>query len=134
MESVTYQDWVKTAGVESEWGIKAIATDKFIGDVRGYQDTLGRMMGTAIARKIVSGGLRPKDLTVELQRDAFLGGTEILVMEEVIQGDLPTEYLGLAYNAWQEEQCKRLNWENKSLWQYIKYWVRRSYAKLPRFS
>ena len=43
---------------------------------------------------------------------------------------LPEQYLFMAYNNWEREYYARERWENKSLWQYIKYWWDRKWIKI----
>jgi len=38
---------------------------------------------------------------------------------------LPEQYTYMAYNMWQREYNIRVEWENKSLWQYVKHWLKR---------
>ncbi len=131
MRTITYEDWSKMKGRESEWGIKAIVTDKLLRDNTERVAIVGKQMGNAVASALQRNGLRAQGKpAIELERDALLRGTEVILVTNTLNGESPEEYVGMAFQAWQEEQTHRMNWENKSLWGYIKYWVRRSYAKL----
>ena len=126
MESKTYTEWVSGKGEASELVIKAIETDRILEEIPRVSAYLGKLLGDALAKKLSETGHRFGEVKIATGRDWSSRANEYAVILESIQGDTPVEYLSLAYHAWQEEQRERVNWENKSLWEYIKHcWNRR---------
>ena len=126
--ALSYQEWVKSEGQSEEWGAKALITDKVIRRIPEWKTHMARILSKTLTKALIESGQRPSKTHLHKERDITLRCNEYISHLEAVQGDHPLEYLGVAYFAWQEEQTKRLNWENKSLWQYIKHSWRRRFS------
>jgi hypothetical protein len=123
MKALTYGEWIGNKGESQEIGVKALITDQLLFSSRDFYLALGKNIGASLSRFLRDNGTRlSEELSVSIERDEELRANEVLVLAQTIHGESPTEYVNLAYNAWQEEQAARITWENKTLWQYIKHW------------
>ena len=129
IKPIEYEKWQKQEGGEVEFGTQSLITWKIQDRLIELENKIGELMGKSLARSLFTNGRRFKKLETEIEQDASLRADKIYAFMKTVQGDLPIEYLGMAHNAWLEEYTRRLNWENKSLWQYIEYWLRRKFSR-----
>ncbi len=125
-EVLTYTDWVLLKGTESELGAKALVTDKILRKLSEAENLIYSKLIDAISNALIKQGKRPKHGEFHIEFDYSMWANEYTAILDTIQGDYPVEYVSMAYNVWQEEKTKRIAWQKKSLWEYIKWcWVRK---------
>lgn len=119
-EPINYEDWSKDTK-PNELGIKVAITDKLLrSKTHEVIETVGRLMGQAMARAVFEGGHTiPLEFKHDRERDPSLRMWEHFFSCHVDRESIPEQYLYMAYNQWQKEYGLRLAWERKSLWQYI---------------
>ena len=125
--AISYEDWLKNEIRAREWGIQAVVADSLMEKSRDAFDAMQRIMSQALTRSFVENGNHPLGVRTYSSFTIRLNATEFTSVLDCIQGKHPIQYLNLAYYAWQSEQCRRITWENKSLWQYVKAWYGRKF-------
>lgn len=121
---INYERWSEKRGGET-W----IECPFFVADeVRRYESTIIKVadeMGKAIARKLFESGAKTGIPNVYISRDIVVHGWVFNADVKAENECLPEQYTYMAYNMWRRERSARVEWENKSLWQYIKHWLKR---------
>lgn len=126
-----YKRWRRELEAE-ELGVKGAILDKLART--GGDEAIkacSRLMGDAIARALFTGGKKiPLFIEHEQERDASLRLFEHYIYALGEPEGLPEQYLFMAYEEWQKEYNARVRWENRSLWSYLRYWLRRTRRRL----
>ena len=121
----TYRAWVKQQGKTEELGAKALLANRILRklDKAKIPDMIAPPIAKAISQGLIDNGVRlPPSLELWTEKDQSLRATEYGVILEGIQGNLPIEYLSMAYHAWQKGYDEIQAWEHKSLIEYLAYW------------
>jgi len=128
--AVTYTEWAIDKSKVGEWGLKALVTQKMLQHTVVMKHLLGNHMGKQIAEALIDNGHKPVMMDVWEEQDVSMRAIEYGSTVDTEQSDSPEAYVAVAYHCWQEEQTKRMNWEDKSLYQYIKWWSIRTFNNL----
>jgi len=124
-QPVKYEDWKEEDGL---WGVQAIITDKIMSKGMPQAiDKTGEMMGKAMSKALFGIGSKVPSVKVDVSRDESLPGWDVYLYADAEFDKNPEQYCYMAWENWQSEYVKRLNWENKSLWQYLRFWFRRKF-------
>ena len=124
----TYRQFVKQAGLKDEIGSKALVGDRLIREYKGKESELVAIFAPGIADALARGFIQlgqipTTNMEIWTERDVFLRAREYGTILETIQGELPIQYLLVAYKAWQDAQEKVKEWENKSIREYLMHWT-----------
>ncbi len=131
-EFITYED--ANDGKVIEFGVKSFVMDKMIREVETYQSKVAPLISDTVAKSLcrfLTGNMlkMPPKLTINCvkERDACLRGFEYFFMIEGARFACPDEYVVKAYESWSAIKGELLDWQKRSLWQYISYWFRRDW-------
>jgi len=124
VKPVKYEDWSEN---DSTLGVMALVTQKIM--EKGMPEAInkvGELMGHSVARALFKVGSKvPDKVKTDLERDETLRGWKVYLYADAEFDKTPEQYCFMAWERWQEEHTQRLNWENKSFWQYLKWWFKR---------
>ena len=128
---IGYEEWKERAGEACELGSQMILTDMLLmkANIPETLKKAGDMLGATFARALFNEYKLTDDFKLLRERDEFLRGWENTIVMPTEFTDNPVQYCYYAWEGWNNEWVQRMNWEEKSLWGYIKHWVRRKLMK-----
>ena len=131
MKPIRYDDWAKQWSPGAEYGLKLLVADKVLQVGQKIYDTLGRQLGTTIARFLAKGGYRTSGtIDISVERDASIRAFEHCFVGESTKGETIPEYLVMLYENWSEERCRVEIWRAASIWSYIGYALKRNFSRI----
>jgi hypothetical protein len=141
MKPLTYQAYQQMPN-EPYWYYCGIASEEAIKDMRSqvkkYSSTIAESLALHAFEK---GTTYPKTINVNSEFDIDYLCEKTAFDTRVRYAKKPHNYLALAHSAWNNERTLRVetqavanelqfelrSWASMSLWQYIKWWVRRNF-------
>lgn len=130
MREQTYEEWLLTAGAGYTLGAKMLVSFSMLRDLhREHTDILFRPLKDAFDRALFEKGYRPHSIELSTENDISMRAKELIVFLEATQGSKPEEFLPVLYKQASGFFDEVQRWKNKSLWQYLKYWAKRTWEK-----
>ena len=128
-EPVLYQEWREKVGETSWWEAPILVA------MEAYEDVI--KIGVEQIAKVLSYKLF--ETGSELKAPEVSSWLDIIRHRHIVNSDvktvyecLPEQYLYMAYRNWLREYEARVNWESKSLWGYLRYWIKRMWLRIYR--
>ena len=124
---VGYEEWSSERGKHKEIGAKVLLTNIILEpNIPDMIKRVGEMLGHSFARALWRGHKLEKKFDLMFERDESLRAWEDIIVMSPEFVAKPEQYIYMAWEEWNSEYAQRINWENKSLWSYIKHWITRS--------
>jgi hypothetical protein len=128
MKPKTYQEWILSVGENEEIGIKMLVTDELLRQAKtDVLESTFEIMRSQFVRYLIDRGQKPDTMQLDIERDAFMKAYEIIAIVEAHQGTTIEDYAGYISVEAQQLFAEVYSWENKSLWQYLKWWFNRKF-------
>lgn len=123
---ISYEEWLEEPGIKDEIGCRVLVTHKILGD--SLTDRLGLISTTiqeAFANSLSKKGAKPLSLEVDIEDNISYRAKEITAIIKTEHGASLQEFAGVVYNHAQEFYRQVREWEDKSFWEYITWWIKR---------
>ena len=129
---IGYDKWRERCGETCELGSQMLLTDMLLAkaNIPEVLKKAGDMLGATFARALFSAYKLTADFSLELEWDVSLRSWENTIVMPTEFTDNPVQYCYYAWEGWNDEWVQRMNWEEKSLWGYIKHWVMRKLGRI----
>jgi len=126
----SYVEWLEHAGQENELGLKILLTSSLLRRLRkDAHKAMFAIMENAFEKALSDNGERPINLIVDYEKDLFMRAREVMVLIESVQGASLEEYSQTVFHHAENFYNQVKVWESKSLWQYIRWWFKRTFRK-----
>ena len=125
-EPKNYEDWLLDAGKEDELGQRVLITYALLQDQqKAAFDKLFEIVRDSFRIALFEYGYKPSCIEFNFENDCGLGAKELTSILDIYQGASLTEYAPFIFAHARDFYHQVKIWENKSLWQYIKWWFKR---------
>ena len=129
-ELETFQEWLSKAGTKEELGLSLLATYALLKENhRIFSDAAFNVTKDAFERALFDKGFKPEAITFASDEDLSMGGRRLTAVVQATQGSSAEEYLPVLYNETSKLFNQVKQWENKSLWQYIRFVIWRLFHR-----
>lgn len=129
----SYQEWLLTANKEDVLGAKMLLTFHLLKQIKrdGVQKAF-EVAKDSFERALFDKGYIPKTIEFNFQDDIELRAKELTTIIDAQQGASLQDFAGVAYADAVNFYNQVGIWERKSLWQYIKWWLERTFNGIIR--
>ena len=123
----SYTEWLANAGKEeAQLGLQILLTHSILKDRhKNVTKAVFNTVMDSFERALFDNGSKPLSISFQTDYMADLKAKELSSFLETYQGASLENYAGKVFRDAEEFYNQVKVWENKSLWQYIKWWFRR---------
>ncbi len=126
MKPKTYEEWLLTANEPSQLGVQALITHSLLRDAhKKVLHATFKVFEDAFERTLFEKGLKPKSIAFHAEEDCLLKAKAITGLIETTQGATLEQFAPVIYKQASDFYNEIKVWENKSLWDYIKWIIKR---------
>ena len=124
----SYEEWLLTAGEKDDLGSTILVTYALLRDAdkEKIADATFRVVRDTFARALFEKGYEPHTIMFTTEFDPDMRAKEITSLVEASQGMSLENFAPVVYGQARDFYNQVLIWERKSLWQYIKWWLKRN--------
>ena len=127
----SYEEWLAHAGERQELGAKSLITYKLLQDAHKEAfEILFDITRDSFTKILFDSGVKPYTMVFNTEEDATIRVKELLTRIETYQGASLEDFAGMIYAQARDFYNQVKQWENKSLWQYLKWWFKRTLIKV----
>ena len=124
----SYEEWLLTEDKADELGLKLLVTYQMLRGLKDEMiDAFFKVTKEAFKRALIDKGYKPQSIVFEREDDLSIRARGINAFSGIYQGVGWEDYSGYIFANARDFYHQVKVWENKSLWQYIKWWVIRKW-------
>ena len=126
MKPKSYIEWLSIE--EGELGLKILLSYTILKRIKDSAiDSAFNAVKASFKKAVFEKGVRVKSIEITGEDDVFMKGMELVVLADTVNGGTTEDYSGYIFHHAENLYEQVMKWENKSLLEYIKWWVKRKF-------